>query len=96
MALGQETRGVYGLGKKRIAQLVNRLAGFGDGKVGGLLQRGASVGALQQMRLGLARDVFFNARRDAVAARCRHRLGKDAAVFVERRDMGHSQVIDQL
>lgn len=72
-----------GLGKERIAQLVDRLAGFGDGKLGGLLQRAAGIGALQKMGLGLARDVFFNARGNAVAARCRHRLRKDTAVFVQ-------------
>jgi hypothetical protein len=59
------------------------LAGLGDRQVGRFLQRGAGIGALHQVGFGLACDVFFNPCRDAVAARCRNRLGEDAAVLVQ-------------
>ena len=72
-----------GLDKERIAQLVYGLFGLSGGQVSGLLQRSAGIGALQEMDLGLASDVFFDPRRHPVAARCGNRFWEYPTLFVQ-------------
>ena len=72
-----------GLDKERIAQLVYGLFRLSGGQVSGLLQRSAGIGALQEMDLGLARDVFFDPRGHPVPARCGNRFWEYPTLFVQ-------------
>lgn len=74
-----------GSGKQRVAQLVDGLFRLGGRDGGRLLQRGAGIGALQEVGFHREAEVFLDPRRDTVGGAVFDRLRKDAAGFVQDR-----------